>query len=53
MSEAPADSWIPDLATTDPQEEDDLTGAVEGEGTVDVATLEALLSHPTLRYGQE
>ena len=46
VSEEPADSWTSD---TDPQEEDELTLA-EGEGSsMDVATLEALLSHPTLR----
>ena len=46
VNEEPADSWTSD---TDPLEEDELTLA-EGEGpSVDVATLEALLSHPTLR----
>ena len=46
VSEEPADSWTSDA---DPLEEDELTLA-EGEGpSVDVATLEALLSHPTLR----
>ena len=46
VSEEPADSWTSD---TDPLEEDELTLA-EGEGpSVNVATLEALLSHPTLR----
>ena len=49
VSEAPADSWTPELVTTDPQEEGELTAGEEGEPTIDVASLQALLSHPNLR----
>ena len=51
MSEAPADSWTPELVTVDPQEEEEgeLTAGEEGESTISVASLQALLSHPNLR----
>ena len=49
VSEEPTDSWTPELVTTDPQEEDELTLAEGETPSMDVATLEALLSHPTLR----
>lgn len=46
VSEEPADSWTSD---TDPLDEDELTLAEEEGPSVNVAKLEALLSHPTLR----
>ena len=50
VNEVPADSWTPELAPVDQQEEEVLiVSGEEGEGAVDTDTLETLLSHPSLR----